>query len=347
MEHWKADGFCEVRYLKHRYHKDGLYETIVQGGDWQQDKVWRVHKEVDGNWNLRAVKQCEQDGCGRSLQRVPDSSVKIGPGDAAVSKGTRPHSEWRCQKQLDGCVKCAVETPLGQNYYWWCPKHKWYVCQECQKNMPDKPTSKHIRGWFRGECHALDDLVMKVVDDFNLPDPQAPYGGTARYTIKMNWYPDGMAQVTDHRHDIWTILVSLGSPRVLNVDHARVLMGDGDAILFGTQKHGVPVASPAQGGRLSLVFMFQPDAQIERAALHLAGRVVPGFKPRQASQEGLSDLAWAPQGQQGDEQWNEEQWNEEDISSLYALGFELAEVQQALIACDGDVASAANLLLGV
>jgi len=347
MEHWKADGFCEVRYLKHRYHKDGLYETIVQGVDWQQDKVWRVHKEVDGNWNLRTVKQCEQDGCGRSLQRVPDSSVKIGPGDAAVSKGTRPHSNWRCQKQLDGCVKCAFETPLGQHYYWWCPKHKWHVCQECQQNMPDKPTSKQIRGWFRGECPALDDLVMKVVDDFNLPDPQAPYGGTARYTIKMNWYPDGMAQVTDHRHDIWTILVSLGSPRVLNVDHARVLMDDGDVILFGTQKHGVPVAPPAQGGRLSLVFMFQPDVQIERAALHLAGRVVPGFKPRQASQKGLSDLAWAPQGQRGDEQWNEEQWNEEDISSLCALGFEDAEVQQALIACDGDVASAANLLFGV
>merc|ERR1719454_2411086 len=87
-----------------------------------------------------------------------------------------------------------------------------------------------------------------------------------------------MAQVTDHRHDNWTILVSLGSPRVLNVDYARVSMEDGDVILFGTQKHGVPVAAPSQGGRLSLVFMFSPDQQVEKAALHLAGHDVPGFR---------------------------------------------------------------------
>lgn len=341
MEHWDAAGFCEARYLKGQYHKEGLYETIVQGVDWQQDRVWRVHKDTDGNWNLRTVKQCEKNGCGRSLQRVPDSTVKIGPGDSGVPSNARPHGNWVCEKKCEGCLKPELTTPLGDNFYWWCPKCRWYVCQECQQQLPDKPTSKQIRGWHRGECPELDELVYKVVDDFNLPDPQAHYGGTARYTIKMNWYPDGNSQVTDHRHDIWTILVSLGSPRVLNVDYARVLMEDGDAILFGTQKHGVPVGPPTQGGRLSLVFMFKPDIQIEKAALHLAGRTVPGFKNR--SRAPIVDLT-----EDDDEDMGTlGECKEEDLSSLCALGFSEAEARQALVACEGDATSAANLLLGV
>lgn len=336
LEHWDSQGFCEVRYLKGRYHQPGLYESIVQGVDWQQDKVWRVHKEPDGTWDLRTIKQCEADGCGRSLQRVPESAVKIGPKDSDAPTAASPHSDWVCAKLLDSCAKATQQTPLRQNFYWWCPKHKWYVCHKCKEHLPDKPTSKQIRGWYRGECSKLDELVYKVVSDFNLPDPQAPYGGTAQYAIKMNWYPDGMAQVTDHRHDIWTVLISLGAPRVLNVDYARVLMEDGDAILFGTQKHGVPAFPPSHGGRLSLVLMFQPDKQVEKAALHLAGREVPDLVPRTVGQEHQAE-------------WDTEdrlpQWGEEEIAALSTMGFSAAEAEQALAACDGDSNAAANLLL--
>jgi len=235
-------------------------------------------------------------------------------------------------------MKLDTETHVGNSFYWWCPKHHWYVCQNCQKMMPDKPTSKQIRFWYRGECEALDELVFNVVKDFNLPDPGAVHGGTARYTIKMNWYPDGMAQVTDHRHDNWTILVSLGASRVLNVDYARVLMDDGDVILFGTQKHGVPVAAPTQGGRLSLVMMFSPDQQVERAACHLAGLHVKGFQ-----------YIDRPKSHHVPEEDAEEELRitDEEIDSLRALGFSEIEAEQALLACDGDSTSAANLLLGV
>lgn len=220
--------------------------------------------------------------------------------------------------------------------------HKWYVCQNCIENMEDKPTSKQIRGWYRGECNELDELVYEVVNDFGLPDPRAQIGGTACYTIKMNWYPDGLSQVSDHRHDVWTILVSLGAPRVLNVDYARISMEDGDAILFGTQKHGVPVAAPSQGGRLSLVLMFQPDKNIEKAALHMAGHDVKDFQPRTLryplAYEPMIDVEDAGDGSG---------WSEEDLASLCALGFSELEAEQALEACDGDATAAANLLLGV
>lgn len=204
--------------------------------------------------------------------------------------------------------------------------------------MPDKPTSKQIRHWYRGECKALDNLVFQVVQDFNLPDPGATPGSTARgYTVKMNWYPDGVSQVTDHRHDNWTILVSLGASRVLNIDYARISMDDGDVILFGTQKHGVPVAAPSQGGRLSLVLMFEPDEQVEKAALHLAGHHVPGFQYIDRLQ---SSNDYPASGGEQDVAFTDEQ-----VQSLVALGFGEVEAEQALQACDGDSAAAANLLL--
>lgn len=107
----------------------------------------------------------------------------------------------------------------------------------------------------------LDKLVQDIVDDFCLPDPLIE-----RYTVKMNWYPDGLARVSPHRHDNFTLLLSLGSPRVLTVDRANVLMEDGDIILFGTQSHGVPEMPSCAGGRLSLVLMFSPDPYVSAAA---------------------------------------------------------------------------------
>lgn len=107
----------------------------------------------------------------------------------------------------------------------------------------------------------FDKLVQDIVEDFCLPDPLIE-----GYTVKMNWYPDGLARVSPHRHDNWTLLLSLGSPRVLTVDRASVLMEDGDIILFGTQSHGVPEMPSCAGGRLSLVLMFSPDPLVGAAA---------------------------------------------------------------------------------
>jgi hypothetical protein len=127
--------------------------------------------------------------------------------------------------------------------------------------MPDKSTSKQLCHWRPGVSPQLDKLVQDIVKDFCLPDPVIE-----RYTVKMNWYPDGLARVSPHRHDNWTLLLSLGSPRVLTVDRANVLMEDGDVILFGTQSHGVPEMPSCSGGRLSLVLMFSPDPLVGVAA---------------------------------------------------------------------------------
>jgi hypothetical protein len=127
--------------------------------------------------------------------------------------------------------------------------------------MPDKSTSKQLWHWKPGLCPRFDELSQDMVEDFCLPDPVVE-----RYTVKMNWYPDGLSRVSPHRHDNWTLLLSLGSPRVLTVDRANVLMEDGDVILFGTQSHGVPEMPSCTGGRLSVVLMFAPDPLVGTAA---------------------------------------------------------------------------------
>merc|ERR1711924_287411 len=100
----------------------------------------------------------------------------------------------------------------------------------------------------------------------------------------------------------------------LNVDHARVMMDAGDVILFGTQKHGVPVAAPCQGGRLSLVFMFSPVQRVQEAAMCLAVGDTP---PQAPGQQAVGN----------DEE--EPCFSQEDVHSLCALGFREEEAESS------------------
>lgn len=355
MEWWDPKGFCEVTYLRRYAHQQGLYEEIVQGVNWEQDKVWRVRKQ-DGSddWHLRTVKECPgrpgRGFCGRSLQKVPDSTHQIGPQDRRHAATTRPHGDWACalgSHKDCGCQKPELESPMVEPY-WWCPACRWYGCDLCVKQMGDKATSKQVAHWRPGECPRLDALVADVVRDFSLPDPHR-----TQYTVKMNWYPDALSRVSPHRHDNWTLLLSLGAPRVLTVDRARVLMEDGDIVLFGTQSHGVPEMPSCQGGRLSLVFMFAPDALIGAAATARAAAAGgPG---------GRREAVKAPDPHarfQSREAWLEEEADEGEIecdaaagedgsllNALCALGFRRSEASVALAAAAGDVEMAATILL--
>ena len=186
---------------------------------------------------------------------VPDDAVKLGAGRKRPS---RPHADWTCEIRSGVCEKRSREAPLVEPYFW-CPPCRWHVCGACCRTLADKPTAKQVAPWRPDECRVLDRLVAEMVKDFRLPDPNTGY------TIKMNWYPDGASRVSAHRHDNWTLLLSLGAPRVLTIDRAEVCMDHGDCVLFGVQSHGVPMM-PGADGRLSLVFMFEPLPCVQEAA---------------------------------------------------------------------------------
>lgn len=185
----------------------------------------------------------------------------------------------------------------------------------------------------------MDALVADVVRDFSLPDPRR-----TRYTVKMNWYPDALSRVSPHRHDNYSLLLSLGAPRVLTVDRARVLMEDGDIILFGTQSHGVPEMPSCKGGRLSLVFMFAPDELVGAAAgLRAAAAGQAGGRRGAARREGAPALPERIYENSADEE--AEEWeDEEQTAALCDLGFHRSEAIAALKAAGGDVDQAAAML---
>jgi len=288
---------------------------------------------------------------------------QIGPQDRRQAARTRPHSDWSCA--LAGChsadaSSCMKRARGGEiiEPYWWCPSCHWYACDACVKDMPDKATSKQVAHWRPTECPKLDELVLDMIRDFHLPNPFV-----RNYTIKMNWYPDAGSRVSPHRHDNWTLLLSLGSSRVLTLDRARVLMEDGDLVLFGTQSHGVPEMPSCKAGRLSLVFMFAPDddvgavagaratATASSASLAYATRgsaAPPGFTtPARVS---LQAAFGSPYG--GDEDEEDEAATVESsgfdpscVQMLQGLGFHAADAISALRAADGDVEQAATILL--
>lgn len=204
MDHWDSRGFCDVTYVRQYAKRAGLFERIVQSVDWEQDHVWRVHKgqQRGSGWHLRTVKECQ---CGAALKRCPDDTRKIGQGEHY--RPSSPHSNWSCAKRGGACCEKPDESAALQGYYMWCPRCKWYVCGKCSEQLPNRATSKQVAPWRAGECSVLDELVMEIVTDLQLPDPLQ-----VAYTVKMNFYPDGLSKVSTHRHDNWTALLSLGSP---------------------------------------------------------------------------------------------------------------------------------------
>lgn len=103
-----------------------------------------------------------------------------------------------------------------------------------------------------GGVPEMDKQLQKLISELDIRDNKA--------RIIVNYYADGNASLWAHRHDHWSVLLSLGQPRVLTIDNQPVVMRNNDAIVIGTQMHGVPVMPDCSGGRISVNLFFRPDA---------------------------------------------------------------------------------------
>lgn len=97
----------------------------------------------------------------------------------------------------------------------------------------------------------LDAVLERVCRDFDIEDPGAH--------LVCNWYPDGRASIGAHSHPFWSAILSFGEPRVFMLDGEPFLLGDGDLLVFGTQKHGVPKMPDVRDGRLSVAIFWFPE----------------------------------------------------------------------------------------
>lgn len=115
-------------------------------------------------------------------------------------------------------------------------------------------------GYEAGRMPNLDAVTQKMLSELGIQDRVLTRPG-------LLWYPDGSADAVPHRHECWTALMSFGAPRILTIDGSPVLLRDGDLIVFGTQRHGVPRMCAEgrrfedHGGRISAVFFFMPQGQ--------------------------------------------------------------------------------------
>jgi hypothetical protein len=97
----------------------------------------------------------------------------------------------------------------------------------------------------------LDEVLEKVRKDLNIEDPGA--------YLMCNWYLDGNTNIASHQHDFWSAILSFGAPRIFLLDGQPILLGHGDLLVFGTQRHSVPKMPAVQDGRISVCIFWYPE----------------------------------------------------------------------------------------
>merc|ERR1711937_870921 len=97
----------------------------------------------------------------------------------------------------------------------------------------------------------LDAALERVRQDFGVRDPDA-------YLLN-NWYPDGRCSIAPHQHDFWSAIISFGAPRIFVLDGQPILLGEGDLLVFGTQRHSVPKMPQVKDGRVSIAVFWYPE----------------------------------------------------------------------------------------
>lgn len=112
----------------------------------------------------------------------------------------------------------------------------------------------------------LDAALERVRHDYAVEDPNA-------YLLN-NWYPDGQCSIAPHNHDFWSAIISFGAPRVFVLDGQPVLLGDGDLLVFGTQRHSVPKMPAVAEGRISVAIFWYPEVKQKEMAYNEAGESI-------------------------------------------------------------------------
>jgi len=203
-------------------------------------------------------------------------------------------------------------------------------------------------GLVPGRMPKLDRLVQKLLSEKDIDDRVLKRPG-------LLWYPDGTATAIPHRHECWTALMSFGAPRILTIDNHPVLLRDGDLIIFGTQRHGVPKmrdpsgAFDSYGGRISAVFFFMPQGKQAEGAEPWRAILDGGLgdaTDRGVSRKASAMLQDAALGAGAAVRGLATGAKAEEVGHLVDLGFSEREAAAALKATNFDLERAAEVLLG-
>eukprot|EP00929_Paragymnodinium_shiwhaense_P105635 TRINITY_DN70689_c0_g1_i1.p1 TRINITY_DN70689_c0_g1~~TRINITY_DN70689_c0_g1_i1.p1 ORF type:complete len:1087 (-),score=322.18 TRINITY_DN70689_c0_g1_i1:443-3703(-) len=197
-----------------------------------------------------------------------------------------------------------------------------------------KRQSNQSAKYTKGTSPAFDKCIQKLFAEYGIMDRTSG--------ISVNWYPDGDAMLGSHRHDCWTALFSFGYERILTIDKTPVLCQDGDLVIFGTQRHGVPVMPEITEGRITIPVFFYPDhLQMKKQWQTLTDPEDPRASRELLALERENTLASGP--------LDEATWSAPErasaLSTLLQLGFQVHVAKEALRSRNFDVDEAAEALL--
>lgn len=167
--------------------------------------------------------------------------------------------------------------------------------EECCEKLPWRPAIFRKRSRQTGQVYAttvttdrqdcthdglsmgigrLDAALVRLRRELQIRDPQA--------YLFSNWYKDGNTSIAAHCHDFWSAILSFGATRIFLLDDQPLLLGEGDLLVFGTQRHSVPKMPGVAEGRVSVAIFWHPEVQVdtdsdaEEAAGEADGRREPG-----------------------------------------------------------------------
>jgi hypothetical protein len=193
--------------------------------------------------------------------------------------------------------------------------------------MQGKQSGKYTKG----SSPALERCLQKLFHEYGMEDRTSGVG--------VNWYPDGSGMLGSHRHDCWTALFSFGCDRILTIDNTPLLCRDGDMVIFGTQRHGVPLMPEITEGRITVPVFFYPDHLQKQAMWSTITDDADGMSSKGAKLKNNAELA---DRSNSEAIWSE---HEKELAQLMQMGFEAPQAKQALIFHQFDVSAAAQLLL--
>eukprot|EP00933_Yihiella_yeosuensis_P056288 TRINITY_DN55394_c0_g1_i1.p1 TRINITY_DN55394_c0_g1~~TRINITY_DN55394_c0_g1_i1.p1 ORF type:complete len:273 (-),score=36.10 TRINITY_DN55394_c0_g1_i1:160-864(-) len=144
-------------------------------------------------------------------------------------------------------AECAQKMPWRQAVF---RKRNYQTGEVTVTNIASSRQDCSYRGLHTG-IPRLDKVLQRLQKELNITDPHA-------YLLN-NFYPDGNTSIAPHQHDFWSAILSLGESRVFTLDGDPILLGDGDVIVFGTQRHGVPKMPAVTEGRVSIAIFWYPE----------------------------------------------------------------------------------------
>eukprot|EP00928_Gymnodinium_smaydae_P044246 TRINITY_DN29523_c0_g6_i1.p1 TRINITY_DN29523_c0_g6~~TRINITY_DN29523_c0_g6_i1.p1 ORF type:complete len:1031 (+),score=188.76 TRINITY_DN29523_c0_g6_i1:74-3094(+) len=182
----------------------------------------------------------------------------------------------------------------------------------------------------QGTSPAMDKVLQKLFHEYGIADRTSG--------IITNWYSDGQGYLGSHRHDCWTALFSFGHERILTIDNTPMLMQDGDLVIFGTQRHGVPVMPEIKEGRITFVIFFYPTHMQKKGMW----QTITDPETMEASSALKKMLNENNLGSAAEDRAIEVT---DEMRALQELGFSRADAEVALKASRFDVDAAAAMLL--